>query len=57
MIVDLYLTGISAKDLRREYGVSEVMIYACVKNFTPIPTKDDSTVTANELTKNYQTCV
>ncbi|PAD66028.1 IS3 family transposase, partial [Bacillus sp. 7586-K] len=49
MIVDLYNSGSSAKDLSSEYGVSEVTIYAWVKKFSPIQTEDGSTVTADEI--------
>ena len=36
MIVDLYHSGNSVKDLSGEYGVSEVTIYKWIKDFTPI---------------------
>ncbi|MGE6842040.1 transposase [Bacillus subtilis] len=49
MIVDLYNSGSSAKDLSSEYGVSEVTIYAWVKKFSPIQTEDGSTVTVDEI--------
>jgi transposase len=42
MIVDFYLTGISAKELSTEYGVSEVTIYTWVKKYSPIQTEDGS---------------
>jgi transposase len=51
MIVDLYLTGSSAKELSSEYGVSEVTIYAWVKKYSPIQTEDGSSITADEVTK------
>lgn len=51
MIVDLYHSGSSAKDLSSEYGVSEVTIYAWVKKFSPIQTEDGDTVTADEIAK------
>jgi len=51
MIVDLYNSGSSAKDLSGEYGVSEVTIYAWIKKFSPIKTEDGSTVTADEIAK------
>ncbi|MCT2536221.1 IS3 family transposase [Aquibacillus koreensis] len=51
MIVDLYNSGSSAKDLSSEYGVSEVTIYAWIKKFSPIKTEDGDTVTADEIAK------
>jgi transposase len=51
MIVDLYLTGSSAKELSSEYGVSEVTIYAWVKKYSPIQTEDGSSITADEVAK------
>jgi transposase len=51
MIVDLYNSGSSAKDLSSEYGVSEVTIYAWIKKFSPIQTEDGDTVTADEIAK------
>lgn len=51
MIVDLYLTGSSAKVLSDEYGVSEVTIYAWVKKYSPIQTEDGSSITADEIAK------
>jgi transposase len=51
MIVDLYLTGSSAKKLSSEYGVSEVTIYAWVKKYSPIQTEDGSSITADEVAK------
>ncbi|CAH0316583.1 hypothetical protein SRABI96_05248 [Peribacillus sp. Bi96] len=35
-IVDLYHSGNSVQELSGEYGVSEVIIYKWVKEFTPI---------------------
>ncbi|WP_186326250.1 helix-turn-helix domain-containing protein [Priestia megaterium] len=37
--MDLYHAGNSVKDLKSEYGVSEVTIYKWVKSFTPISSK------------------
>ncbi|MFD1736705.1 IS3 family transposase [Bacillus salitolerans] len=51
MIVDLYLTGSSAKVLSDEYGVSEVTIYAWVKKYSPIQTENGSSITADEIAK------
>jgi transposase len=43
MIVDLYNSGSSAKDLSSEYGVTEVTIYTWIKKFSPIKTEDGDT--------------
>lgn len=51
MIVDLYNSGSTAKELNSEYGVSEVTIYAWIKKYSPIQTEDGSTVTADDLAK------
>ncbi len=51
MIVDLYNTGSSARDLGKEYGVSEVTIYAWIKRYSSIKTEDGSTVTPDEMVK------
>jgi transposase len=51
MVVDLYNSGHSAKNLSSEYGVSEVTIYAWVKKFSPIETEDGTTVTSDEIVK------
>lgn len=51
MVVDLYNSGSSAKDLSSEYGVTEVTIYAWIKKFSPIQTEDGSTITADEIAK------
>lgn len=36
MVVDLYNSGQSVRNLSSEYGVSEVTIYAWIKKFTPM---------------------
>ena len=51
MIVELYHSGSSVKDLSSEYGVSEVTIYAWIKKFTPMETEDGSSVTPNDYAK------
>jgi transposase len=51
MIVDLYNSGSSAKNLSSEYGVSEVTIYEWIKKFSPIHTEDGSTITVDEIAK------
>ncbi|GGK27096.1 hypothetical protein GCM10010965_19850 [Caldalkalibacillus thermarum] len=42
MIVDLYHSGTSVKDLSGEYGVSEVTVYRWIKQFTPVGSGDES---------------
>src|SRR5699024_11289069 len=42
MVVDLYNSGQSVRDLSREYGVSDVTIYACIKKLSPMELEDGS---------------
>ena len=42
MIVGVYKTGRSIKDLSHEYGVSEVAIYKWIKQISPIASIDDT---------------
>ncbi|WP_425453610.1 transposase [Oceanobacillus chungangensis] len=51
MIVELYNTGSSDKDLSSEYGVSDVTIYAWIKKFTPIEMEDRFSVTPDDYAK------
>ena len=51
MIVDLYHSGSSVKDLSSEYGISEVSIYAWIKKFSPIELEDGSSVTPDDYAK------
>lgn len=51
MIVDLYNSGYSVKDLSSEYGVSDATIYAWIKKFSPIKIEDGATITADEIAK------
>ncbi|GGK35275.1 transposase [Caldalkalibacillus thermarum] len=48
MIVDLYHSGTSVKDLCGEYGVSEVTVYRWIKQFTPVGSGDES-ITQKEM--------
>jgi transposase len=48
MVVDLYHSGTSVKDLSGEYGVSEVTIYKWIKQFTPMGSGDEA-MTQKEL--------
>jgi len=57
MVVDLYHSGQSVRNLSGEYGVSEVTIYAWIKKFTPMNLEDGSSVTPDDyanLQKNAQ---
>lgn len=49
MIVDLYHSGSSVKDLSSEYGVSEVTIYKWIKDFTPVEGADGKDITPKEV--------
>ena len=46
MLVDLYRSGSSVKELSSEYGVSEVTIYKWIKDFTPVEGVDGKEVDA-----------
>ena len=48
MVVDLYHSGQSVRDLSSEYGVSEVTIYAWIKKFSPIELEDGSSITPDD---------
>src|SRR5699024_11752980 len=39
-VVDLYNSGKSVRDLSREYGVSDVTIYAWIKKLSPLELED-----------------
>ena len=54
MIVELYQTGRTVKDLSREYGVSEVTIYKWIKQLSPIASIDDTEVTLEEIKRMRQ---
>jgi len=51
MVVDLYRSGQSVRELSSEYGVSEVTIYAWIKKFNPVELEDGSSVTPNDYAK------
>lgn len=51
MIVDLYHSGQSVKNLSSEYGVSEVTIYAWIKKLTPMDLEDGSSITPDDFAK------
>lgn len=51
MIVELYQSGTSAKDLSSEYGVSEATIYKWVKKLNPIPLEDGKSFTPEDYVK------
>lgn len=49
MVVDLYHSGSSVKDLNSEYGVSDVTIYKWIKEFTPVEDIDGKDITPKEV--------
>ncbi|WP_204671902.1 IS3 family transposase [Gracilibacillus alcaliphilus] len=49
MIVDLYQSGSSVKDLSNEYGVSDVTIYKWIKDLTPIEGTDGKEITPKDV--------
>jgi len=49
MIVDLYHSGSSVKDLSSEYGVSNVTIYKWIKDLTPIEGAGDKGITPKDV--------
>lgn len=49
MIVDLYHSGSSVKDLISEYGVSNVTIYNWIKDLTPIEETGDKEITPKDV--------
>lgn len=51
MVVDLYRSGQSVRELSSEYGVSEVTIYAWIKKFNPVELEDGSSVTPDDYAK------
>ncbi|RYL93438.1 hypothetical protein EWI07_07475 [Sporolactobacillus sp. THM7-4] len=51
MIVDLYQSGTTAKNLSSEYGVSETTIYKWVKKLKPIPLEDGQSFTPEDYLK------
>jgi len=51
MVVDLYRSGQSVRELSGEYGVSEVTIYAWIKKYSPVELEDGSSVTPNDFAK------
>jgi len=48
MVVVLYHSGQSVKNLSNEYGVSEVTIYAWIKRFSPMDLEDGSSITPDD---------
>nr|WP_157065250.1 IS3 family transposase [Amphibacillus sediminis] len=48
MVVDLYCSGQTVRELSSEYGVSEVTIYAWIKKFNPVELEDGSSVTPDD---------
>ncbi len=54
MIVELYKTGRTVKDLSREYGVSEVTIYKWIKQMSRIASVDDTEMTLEKFKRMKQ---
>src|SRR5699024_11325854 len=48
MVVDLYDSGESVRDLSREYGISDVTIYARIKKLSPMELEDGASVTPED---------
>ena len=51
VVVDLYNTGNSVRELSSEYGVSEVTIYKWIKKYSPIHLEDGTSITPDDFTK------
>lgn len=51
MIVELYHSGQSVRDLSGEYGVSEVSIYKWIKDFTTVDSSDKDSLTSKDVAK------
>lgn len=51
MIVYLYQSGQSVRDLSSEYGVSDVTIYAWIKKLSPMELEDGSSITPDDYAK------
>lgn len=49
MVVELYHSDQSVKELSDEYGVSEVTIYKWIKKYSPITTIDEEEMTPEDL--------
>ena len=54
MVVELYHSGQSVRNLSSEYGVSEVSIYKWIKDFTPVDSSDKDSLTPKEIAKIQQ---
>lgn len=51
MVVELYQSGQSVRDLSSEYGVSEVTIYKGIKKLSPVHLEDGTAITPNDFVK------
>ena len=49
MIVDLYHSGSTVKDLNNKYGVSNVTIYKWIKDFPPMEGSDVKEITYKDV--------
>src|SRR5690625_3931758 len=54
MVVELYHSGQSVRDLSGEYDVSEVTIYDWIKKFSPVELDDGSSITPDDYAKLQQ---
>jgi len=55
MVVGLYCSGQSVRDLSREYGVSNVTIYVWIKKLSPMELEDGSSVTPEDYAELKKT--
>lgn len=51
MVVELYNSGQSVRNLSSKYGVSKVSIYAWINKFSPVELKDGSSITPDDYAK------
>jgi len=54
IVVDLYHSGQSVRNLSGEYGVSEVTIYAWIKKLTPLDLEDGSSITPDDYANSQK---
>lgn len=51
IVVDLYRSGSSVKDLGSEYSLPEVTIYKWIKRYSPMDLENGTSVTPDDFTK------
>ncbi len=54
MVVELYRSGQSVKQLSSEYGISDVTIYKWIKKYSPISEIQDEVITPADLQKMHK---